>query len=436
MNIKRSTFAVPTLAAVLVIAAGGVQAAVVFDFDWNPTLNSGRGDGQNAQGWEAVLGGEHSVGFSSGTGAGGRGARGTGTYDQVHNGVLFVSPEFVLDATSTADLTFELSGGRGRGGSSWGTNAPTSRQAVIDQITTSSGLSSNTGMMGIALRRVSTGEYVLVKERSTSANTWESYGFTRAELDNLISTHGANEVYSLEFMEYFHGSWGHVELDNVSIPGRVLEARIQNSGFEETMLTRDWNTFYADTVRTGEWYAPLFSDRMQVKTEPNGNKYLGHNVSDPNAQGTFAYQAVNAPAFGSAYELSFDYFNENGTGGSAEDNMIHWAVWGFADPVPNAMFNNGNIVSGFASQHSSNLLASGEFLPGDTDGWTTFLTEFDIPAGLERLVIGIGDSGVRPVAEGDLIGFDNVILRAVPEPSAALMALMAMAALATCFRKR
>ncbi len=412
------------VAAVMLLAAvGSARAALVYDFEWTAASTSG----QNPQNWQTLLGGEHSVGIVM-TGAGCRAARGTGTYDQQHNGVLFVSPEFVLDPASTADLTFELSAGRGHGGSSWGTDAPTSRQAVIDEITANNGLSSTSGEMGVALRRASTGEYVLTKEKTTPANVWEPLSFSRTELDNLIGTHGANEVYTVEFFEYFHGGWGHLELDNVSVPGHVVEARVQNSGFEGTMGAHSWNTFYADDARIGDWYAPLFSDRMQIKTEANGNKYLGHAANDPAGQGTFAYQAVDAPAFESLYELSFDYFNENGTGGlDPEENRIHWAVWGFGDPVAHANFNNGNIVSGFDGQHSANLLASGDFLAGDTDGWQKFLTEFDVPGGLERLVIGIGDSGVRPSSEGDLIGFDNVFLRAVPEPSAALLALLALA---------
>lgn len=318
MNIGRLVFGVAVAGTVSLAVIGSTPAALVYDFEWTDASNTG----QNTQNWQTIRGGEHSVGITFTESAGCRAARGTGTYDQQHNGVLFVSPEFVLDPTSTADLTFQLSAGRGHGGSSWGTDAPASRQGVIDEIAANGGLSSSAGEMGVALRRASTGEYVAVKEKTTAANVWESLSFSRTDLDNLISTYGPNEVYSFEFFEYFHGGWGHVELDNVSVPGRVVESRMQNSGFEGIMAAHAWNTCYADTARIGDWYAPLFGDRMQIKTEPNGNKYLGHNTNDPAGQGTFAYQAVDAPAFASLYELSFDYFNANGTGGSAEENHI------------------------------------------------------------------------------------------------------------------
>lgn len=415
----------PVLAAIWILAASA-PAATLFDFDDSTSANSGQGDGKDIDGWTAIVGGwaSHPSGAGGGSVSGGRFAydpasTASNPSDDVHPGLLLISPAFTLDSSSD-DLTFQLSGGRGHGGSSWGIDAPVSRAAVLGEISGNSGLTSTSGEQGVALRRVSTGEYVLTREKSAAANAWETLSFSRTELNNLISTYGAGELYTLEYFDSRNGSWGHTEIDTVSVPSAAMAAKVENGGFGKALVSHGWNAFYADTAPIGEWYVPAFADRLERVSGDYNEDMISHTGTNPAGQGTYSYIAVEPSTLSLTYELHFDYFN---TEGEATSNKISWGIWGYTGTVDHDNFQNGNFGTEVQTQNPDNLIAGGSFTPGDTD-WTGFISgEFVLPGNLSRIVIGIGDAGVYP-ASGDDTGFDNITLVAtsvIPEPGSGLL---------------
>jgi hypothetical protein len=302
------------------LASGAVAAPIQFDFDVDPAANSGQGDGQDPEGWTALVGAADNHGAASGNGAGGRRAAGE---DSQHQGLLLVSPGFTLDPASTDDLSFQLSGGRGDGvEGSW--TPPTSQSQVLGDIAAKGGLSNVSGKQGLALALLNTGEYVLTKEKSLNQNAWQSLSFTRAELDNLISTYGTHQRYSLHYIEYGHGGWGHTELDSVSVPAADVAPRVANASFEGP-VTRGWDSFNVSTVTVGQWHAPLFGDRMAKKSSGGlPFDYLSNAEDDPRTTdaGTYFYQALEGSSEAWIEQLVFDYLSTDGRGDSPERNLL------------------------------------------------------------------------------------------------------------------
>jgi hypothetical protein len=74
---------------------------------------------------------------------------------------------------------------------------------------------SSGGFRGIALRNATTGQFVLSASKTSDGNTWQQVGFSAAQLAALPQDH----VYTLDFIDAAHGSWGWVNMDSVTIPG-------------------------------------------------------------------------------------------------------------------------------------------------------------------------------------------------------------------------
>ncbi len=185
---------------------------------------------------------------------------------------------------------------------------------------------------------------------------------------------------------------------------------ITNPGFETTVPHANWNTFWGDTYTLGDWQATLYGDRLAYKTSGgNTGAYLGNNNSNPAGASnpTAFYQAVDATGVSGDYQFSFDYLNTDSDG---TNNVVSWGIWGYPSPVDHHNFVNGNTIAFVHSQHTGNLIASGDFEPG-TVGWTNHAAPtFTVPSGLDRIIVGLGSDEFRPGA-GDVIGFDNVSLQ-------------------------
>ncbi len=126
-----------------------------------------------------------------------------GGQDNAHPTLRLRSPEFVLNGEG--DLTCYLSGGRGSG-----TLAPLAVASLPAN-------SSSTGFQGVALRNVTTAQYVLSAARSGDGGDWERITFTEAQLGALDQ----NARYTFDLIDQRNGGWGWTAMDTVTIPGSL-----------------------------------------------------------------------------------------------------------------------------------------------------------------------------------------------------------------------
>jgi hypothetical protein len=122
------------------------------------------------------------------------------TQDSEHNTLVLRSPAFTLN--SAGDLTVWLCGGTGASSGPAGT-----------AVTNLPSASSTTGFLGIALRDVTAGTYVLSGRKTSSGGTWEQVSLSASALAGLPQDH----VYTMDLIDAFHGSWGWINMDSVAI---------------------------------------------------------------------------------------------------------------------------------------------------------------------------------------------------------------------------
>ena len=128
---------------------------------------------------------------------------GTNTRDQAHEAMLIRSPDFRV--YPNGQISFALIGG-------------SHPNLDVEEIADANALpwnSSNTGAIGVALRRVSDGRYLSFYSRSESGSQfWETITLGEDELSGLVS---GDEMYTLDFMDYHDGGWGWGAIDSVVI---------------------------------------------------------------------------------------------------------------------------------------------------------------------------------------------------------------------------
>ncbi len=190
-----------------------------------------------------------------------------GDRDSAHETLLFSSPAFTL--TGQGDLTAELLGGQGGAES-----APEN----VDSLPSDS---SGSGFMGIALRRVSDGAYVLSDRRSSNAqnDNWETVGWTAGEIAAATAGDAPGETYQLDLIDSFNGGWGWTSIDSVSVPGEL--APVTTLSFQEGV--DDGFGVYSGTRDTRIWEPQpdtdfATEDRFGVDgggTGPNGDRIQG-----------------------------------------------------------------------------------------------------------------------------------------------------------------
>ena len=130
----------------------------------------------------------------------------TNTRDQAHQTLVFRSPEFNL--YKNGQISFALIGG-------------SKPLASLDDLN-ANGLpadSSGSGSIGVALRNVSTDEYLTFNTRSDNGGQfWETITLDESVLSGVVDE---DSTYTLDFIDFHSGGWGWAGLDNVSIkPGR------------------------------------------------------------------------------------------------------------------------------------------------------------------------------------------------------------------------
>ena len=122
------------------------------------------------------------------------------TEDSHHDTLVFQSPEFILGLSG--NISFYLSIGTGSAAT------PAANFATLPAA------SSSAGFIGIGLRRVSDGAYVLSVRRAFNSLGWDLFGFDNA----LLASNSLLGVpLRLDVIDYHEGGFGWVALDTVTI---------------------------------------------------------------------------------------------------------------------------------------------------------------------------------------------------------------------------
>ena len=187
---------------------------------------------------------------------GGRGVGPGGDGDKHANTLWLRSPLFVLDASG--DLNVTLFGGYPKG------TAPTS-DAAIPSAATNEG-----GWMGVALRRVSDGAFLLTKTQPEPGSTVVT--FTQAELQDYVGV-----SCTLDLINMDKGGWGWTGMNHVVIPGSVF---IPTVDVGTSTVTASPMTVASDGVTAS-------TVTVTVK-DASGNPIAGKNVSLARTKGAGA----------------------------------------------------------------------------------------------------------------------------------------------------
>jgi len=372
------------LAAVSVLFAGltgsAGAATIVWDFDVSGD------DGQTDDGWT------HVMGFSapSAPASGGRSAAGSlggaASQDGAHPTLLMRSPTFKLDGSGP--LSFDLSGGQGNGSSQ--ATLPASDATVLAVPN-----STDPGVQGVALRRNSTGAYVLTAQRPVSTNTFATQSWTVGDLAPYAND---GSVYTFDYYEYKHGGWGHMEIDDVSVPGTL---------YPFPVVVADEN--YDGGSATG------WNDNTVETSNPGGNftaGFLGRHAGQSNQQ---LYKTFSLPPGVRSVDVEFDFYE-----------IDSWDTERFVVYIDDVIvfdefFAHGTNDSypGVSSTAPANLGFS---------GWSEQFHSFSInvPTTASSIKLGFGAFLNSAIAD-ESMGIDNVKITAyIPEPSTFALAAIGL----------
>ena len=212
-----------SVAALLTVAAVGTSArAATINWDF---FSGGPTD---LQGWTSISGGV--MNYNGGVSASSSGADFGGyAHDGGHVNVLFRSPTFELDGSGA--LSFGIEGGQ----------QALALPGNVSGVAIGGSAQHNNGFQGVALREVSTGNYVLTKRRSNDGGGFESLNWTVGEL----STYANNgQIYTVEYVDTDHGGWGWSSFDQVAVPGFLSSGaptQIWANGADGDWSTGIWN---------------------------------------------------------------------------------------------------------------------------------------------------------------------------------------------------
>lgn len=215
------------------------QVVELYTFDSAPGVN----DGADLDGWTDLVGqSEPSSQVFSGGGAN-DGGRGWGQQDAAHATLVMSSPPFLLETDMA--ITFDLAGGQ----------ATANFPADLASLPANSDAS---GVQCMALRRTSDDTYVAWARRSGNGNGYQSNGWDTATIAGIADAN-PGEVFSIDWIDSFSGSWGFGMVDNVAI-----------------------------TVGATPQSAPLFSPPTQIQGNPGYGSTLEGTLNDP-----FAYNPTS-----------------------------------------------------------------------------------------------------------------------------------------------
>lgn len=144
----------------------------------------------------------------------GQNIQGGGNQDSGHPTLWLRSPKFTLNGNG--DLSAWLYGGHGFGADATGkmvADVPANAFDSPDDPTFPS-------FLGVALRDVNTGVYVLAGSKADPGDFWQKVTFTAAQLAALEDANPGH-IYTLDLLDVRAGGWGWVGMDSVVIPGDI-----------------------------------------------------------------------------------------------------------------------------------------------------------------------------------------------------------------------
>lgn len=198
------------------------------------------------QGWINVGGQPWSVTDGSGNARSAPGVVKSSTHDNAHATMILRSPEFTLNGNG--DLIAYIGGGASRIAS---VNGPCGNLPVNSVF--------EAGFMGIALRKVSTNEYIYSVPKTAGGQDPDNsskHSIAASYLNGLLAA-SPNEIYTVDIIDSNHGGWGWTCVDDVTIPGNtvtvvvpVIESFIANpaSYYPGGSSSLSWSVTNADTI--------------------------------------------------------------------------------------------------------------------------------------------------------------------------------------------
>jgi hypothetical protein len=197
-------------------------------------------------------------------------ADGTNTRDQAHETLLIRSPEFRI--YPNGQISFALIGG-------------SKPNFDVNDINTN-GLpeaSSGDGAIGVALRRVSDGQYLGFYCRSESGSQfWETITLGADELSDLVS---GDEMYTLDFIDLNNGGWAWAGMDSVVI---VEGTPVTSYDFDDLTL-QGWTQVLTSTTENGPTELGLISEDDPAV----GNSVPPLSLSAPAFVGPVPFEATD-----------------------------------------------------------------------------------------------------------------------------------------------
>lgn len=192
-----------------------------------------------------------------------------GSRDRSHGRIVLHSPPFQLGPGS--DLVIDLWGGEGQG-----FDPAPSGPANEDALASATDVNDGQHVMGVALRRVSDGAYVLFRQRSVEGNSQKEE--IRMDADALAPYADGESLYAIDVFDTYEGNWGWISIDSVSIPAPdgIAHGGVSNlvsNGSFETPVVDVFEQFPAITG----WAVAAGSFELQdaaVTTPADGDQYL------------------------------------------------------------------------------------------------------------------------------------------------------------------
>ena len=125
--------------------------------------------------------------------------------DEAHKSLVLRSGAFVLG--EGASILCTLAGGKG------GAGAP---RVDMEEAPVESG---SEGFLGVAVRRSSDGAYILSKTRASNGARYLNLRFDEEEVGAAIQEDSEGELYTLDFIDEYHGSWGWLSVGFAAVLG-------------------------------------------------------------------------------------------------------------------------------------------------------------------------------------------------------------------------
>ena len=232
--------------------------------------------------------------------------------DAPHVTHLMRSPEFYLDGSGS--LAWHMIGGPG--------GQPTINVGNSGDVPNNS---ASDGFMGVALRDVATGDYVLSKS-NWQDDADSTYAFTRWELAPYAND---GRKYTVDVIDYFNGSWGWIGVDDFRIPGDVVEP---GTGAELRSVVAFQKRFQVDsnsssaTVRDPLCVTTSIALGLEISTGATVSPAIGEVVDFGSGPVTYTVTSGDGNTTAS-YEITLDcsyvcvpFSVDNGKSGTYIDN--------------------------------------------------------------------------------------------------------------------